>query len=63
MLFQICAVASLNTCHCNLFCSFVVVYVVVDIGRDGKIIARYDSKVTPDSLELTKAIEAALAAK
>ena len=29
MLFQICAVASLNTCHCNLFCSFVVVYVVV----------------------------------
>ena len=33
------------------------------IGRDGKIIARYDSKVTPDSLELTKAIEAALAAK
>ena len=33
------------------------------IGRDGKIIARYDSKVTPDSAELTQAIEAALAAK
>jgi glutathione peroxidase len=33
------------------------------IGRDGKIIARYDSKVTPDSPELTKAIETALAAK
>jgi glutathione peroxidase len=33
------------------------------IGRDGKIIARYDSKVTPDSPELTKAIDAALAAK
>ena len=33
------------------------------IGRDGKIIARFDSKVTPDSAELTKAIEAALAAK
>jgi glutathione peroxidase len=33
------------------------------IGKDGKILARYDSKVTPDSEELTKAIEAALAAK
>ncbi len=33
------------------------------IGRDGKIIARFDSKVTPDSPELTKAIENALAAK
>lgn len=33
------------------------------IGRDGKIIARYDSKVAPDSPELTKAIEDALAAK
>jgi glutathione peroxidase len=33
------------------------------VGRDGKVIARYDSKVTPDSPELTKAIEAALAAK
>jgi glutathione peroxidase len=33
------------------------------IGRDGKIIARFDSKVTPDSPELTKAIEDALAAK
>ena len=33
------------------------------IGRDGKILARFDSKVTPDSAELTKAIEDALAAK
>ena len=33
------------------------------IGRDGKIIARFDSKVTPDSAELTKAIDDALAAK
>ncbi len=33
------------------------------IGRDGKIIARYDSKVAPESPELTQAIEAALAAK
>jgi glutathione peroxidase len=33
------------------------------IGRDGKIIARFDSKVAPDSAELTKAIETALAAK
>ncbi|MCE9611641.1 MAG: glutathione peroxidase [Chthoniobacter sp.] len=33
------------------------------IGRDGKIIARFDSKITPDSPELTQAIEAALAAK
>jgi glutathione peroxidase len=33
------------------------------IGRDGKIIARFDSKVKPDSEEITKAIEAALAAK
>lgn len=33
------------------------------IGKDGKIIARYDSKVKPDSEELAKAIEAALAAK
>ena len=33
------------------------------IGKDGKIIGRFDSKVTPDSPELTKAIEAALAAK
>ena len=33
------------------------------IGRDGKILARYDSKVEPESEELTKAIEAALAAK
>ena len=33
------------------------------IGKDGKIVSRYESKVTPDSEELTKAIEAALAAK
>ena len=33
------------------------------IGKDGKILARFDSKVTPDSEELTKAIEAALAAQ
>ena len=33
------------------------------VGKDGKILARYDSKVTPDSEELTKAIEAALAVK
>jgi len=33
------------------------------IGRDGKILQRFDSKVTPDSDEMTKAIEAALAAK
>jgi len=33
------------------------------IGRDGKIIARFDSKIAPDSPELTQAIEAALAAK
>ena len=33
------------------------------IGRDGKILDRFDSKVKPDSDEVTKAIEAALAAK
>ena len=33
------------------------------IGKDGKIIARFDSKVTPESPEMTKAIEDALAAK
>jgi glutathione peroxidase len=33
------------------------------IGRDGKLIKRFDSKVTPDSPELTEAIEAALAGK
>jgi glutathione peroxidase len=31
------------------------------IGRDGKVLARYDSDTEPDSAELTKAIEAALA--
>jgi glutathione peroxidase len=33
------------------------------IGRDGTILARYDSKTEPDSAELTQAIEAALAGK
>jgi glutathione peroxidase len=33
------------------------------VGRDGKILNRFDSKVKPDSEEVTKAIEAALAAK
>lgn len=31
------------------------------VGRDGKVIAHFDSKVSPDSPELTKAVEAALA--
>ena len=33
------------------------------IGRDGRILQRFDSKVKPDAPELTAAIEAALAAK
>lgn len=33
------------------------------IGKDGKILKRFDSKIKPDSPEATKAIEAALAAK
>jgi len=33
------------------------------VGRDGKILKRFDSKITPDSPEVTSAIEAALAAK
>jgi glutathione peroxidase len=33
------------------------------IGRDGKIISRFDSKVKPDSPEMIAAIDAALAAK
>ena len=33
------------------------------IGRDGKIVNRFDSKVKPDSPEVTQAIEAALAVK
>ena len=33
------------------------------IGRDGKIISKFDSGVEPDSAELTGAIEKALAAK
>ena len=33
------------------------------IGRDGKILKRFDSKVKPDSAELRQAIESALAAK
>ena len=33
------------------------------IGKDGKILKRFDSKITPESSELTQAVEAALAAK
>jgi glutathione peroxidase len=33
------------------------------IGRDGKILKRFEPKTTPDSQEVTSAIEAALAAK
>ncbi len=33
------------------------------IGKDGKILKRFDSKVTPDSPEMVQAIETALAAK
>ena len=33
------------------------------VGRDGKILKRFDSGTEPDSPEVTKAIEAALAAK
>ena len=33
------------------------------VGRDGKIIRRFESKVTPESPELVAAVEAALAAK
>ena len=33
------------------------------IGRDGKILNRFDSRVKPNSEEMTKAIEAALGAK
>ena len=33
------------------------------IGRDGKIIQRFDSKVAPESTELITALEAALASK
>jgi len=33
------------------------------VGRDGKILQRFEPKVTPDSPEVTQAIEAALAAK
>ena len=33
------------------------------IGRDGKILKRFDSKVKPDSPEMVEAIEKALAAK
>jgi glutathione peroxidase len=31
------------------------------IGRDGKVLKRFDSKVTPDSPELVQAVESALA--
>jgi len=33
------------------------------VGRDGKIIKRWPSKIAPDSEEITKAVETALAAK
>src|ERR1700723_1645213 len=33
------------------------------VGRDGQIVARFEPKVTPDSPEVTAAIEKALAAK
>jgi glutathione peroxidase len=33
------------------------------VGRDGQVIARYESKVAPESEELVKVVEAALAAK
>jgi glutathione peroxidase len=33
------------------------------VGRDGKVLKRFDSKVKPDAPEVTQAIEAALAAK
>jgi glutathione peroxidase len=33
------------------------------IGRDGKILKRFESKVKPDSAELTQAVESAIAAK
>ncbi|HEY9171148.1 MAG TPA: glutathione peroxidase [Verrucomicrobiae bacterium] len=33
------------------------------VGRDGKILKRFESKVAPDAPELTQTIEAALAAK
>ncbi len=33
------------------------------IGKDGKILARFDSKVSPESAELIAAVEKALAAK
>jgi glutathione peroxidase len=33
------------------------------IGRDGKVLKRFESSVKPDSAELTQAVEAALAAK
>ena len=33
------------------------------VGKDGKVLKRFDSKTTPDSPEVTQAIEEALAAK
>ncbi len=33
------------------------------VGRDGKVLQRFDSKVTPDSDEMVKAVESALAGK
>jgi glutathione peroxidase len=33
------------------------------VGRDGKILARFEPRTTPDAKEVTEAIEQALAAK
>ena len=33
------------------------------VGKDGKILKRFEPKITPDSADVTQAIEAALAAK
>lgn len=33
------------------------------VGRDGRVLARFPSKMKPDAPEITKAVEAALAAK
>jgi glutathione peroxidase-family protein len=33
------------------------------VDRNGKVLARFDAETEPDSRELTRAIEAALAAK
>jgi glutathione peroxidase len=33
------------------------------VGRDGEVVARFEPKVTPESAELTKAVEAELVKK